>query len=68
VISFSTTTPLVSRATDQYPSSGVLEITGGGNSRLRMTALSNTQVKQELDANGDGTYEGSSTVNWDTLF
>jgi hypothetical protein len=68
VISFSTTTPLVSRSNDQYPSGGVLEITGGGNSRLRMTALSNTQVKQELDANGDGTYESSSTVNWDTLF
>jgi hypothetical protein len=66
-ISFATPTPMVTRYTDYYPSSGVLLITGASNSKVRLTALSNTQVSQELDANGDGTYESSTTVNWNTL-
>lgn len=66
-ISFATPTPIVTRYTDYYPSSGVLLITGGNNSKIRVTAMSNTQVTQELDANGDGTYESNSTVSWNTL-
>jgi hypothetical protein len=57
----------VARPSDDYPSSGVMVITGAANSQLKLTALSNTQVRQELDANGDGTYESSTTVNWNTL-
>lgn len=66
-ISFATSTPFVRRATDNYPSSGVMVITGASNSKLRITAQSNSQVMEELDANGDGTYESTSTVNWNTL-
>lgn len=66
-ISFNTTTPLAARPNDDYPSSGVMVITGGANSQIKLTALSNTQVRQELDANGDGTFESSKTVNWNTL-
>jgi hypothetical protein len=66
-ITFNTTTPFVARPSDDYPSSGVMVITGAANSQLKLTALSNTQVRQELDANGDGTYESSTTVNWNTL-
>lgn len=66
-ISFATPTPMVTRYTDDYPSSGVLLITGASNSKIRLTALSNTQVSEELDANGDGTYESNTTVNWNTL-
>lgn len=66
-IAFSTPTPIVTRYTDHYPSSGVLLITGASNSKVRLTALSNTQVSEELDANGDGTYESNTTVNWNTL-
>lgn len=67
VISFSTPTAFVTRGSDYYPSTGVLLISGASNSSVRVTALSNTQCGIALDANGDGTYEGSSTVNWNTL-
>lgn len=66
-ISFNTTTTLAKRSNDSYPSSGVLTISGAGNSQLRLTALSSSQVRQELDANGDGTFEGNTTVSWSSL-
>lgn len=66
-IQFATTTPFVTRYTDNYPSSGVMVITGANSSKIRLTALSNSQVSQELDANGDGTYESSATVSWSSL-
>ena len=66
-ISFTTPTPFVSLPADAYPSSGVMLITGSTSTKVRITALSNTQVRLDLDANGDGTYEGSTTLNWNTL-
>ena len=66
-VSFSTPTTFVRRGTDAYPYTGRLLITGANNSALRLTAVSNLQVQQDLDANGDGAYEGTSTVNWNTL-
>ena len=53
--------------TDTYPSSGQLRITGASGSTLLVTALSATQVQLQLDANGDGSYESTSTVPWTTL-
>ena len=52
---------------DAFPSSGQLEITGASGSKVRATVLDKTQVRLELDANGDGTYEATSTVAWSTL-
>jgi hypothetical protein len=52
---------------DAYPSSGQVRITGASGSTLLVTALSATQVQLQLDANGDGTYETTSTVAWATL-
>lgn len=66
-VSFHTATPFVARPSDDYPSSGVMTIIGAANSQLKVTALSSTQVRHELDANGDGTHESSATVNWNTL-
>lgn len=66
-VSFSTPSALVRRGTDSYPYTGVWRITGANNSALRLTALSNSTVQRELDANGDGIYESSSTVAWNTL-
>lgn len=66
-VAFSTPVPLVTRSMDYYPSSGVMLITGANSSKLRVTALSNTQVRQELDANGDGEYEDTKSVSWNTL-
>jgi hypothetical protein len=66
-VTFSTSTPVVTRGTDAYPASGVFLVTGANNAKLKLTAVSNSQVLQELDANGDGTFESSSTVFWNTL-
>lgn len=66
-ISFTTPTPLVARNSETYPSSGVLMITGANNSKIRLTPITNAQVRQELDANGDGTYESTSNVSWNSL-
>lgn len=66
-ISFSTSADFVARPGDLYPYSGAFVIDGAGNSRLRLTALSSSQLGLELDANGDGNFEGSSIVNWNTL-
>jgi hypothetical protein len=66
-IAFATPVPFVTRSTDSYPSTGVMVISGASNTKLRLTALSNTEVSQELDANGDGIYESITTVSWNTL-
>lgn len=66
-ISFSTSADFVARAGDLYPYSGAFVIGGAGNSRLRLNVLSSSQLSLELDANGDGNFEGSSIVNWNTL-
>jgi hypothetical protein len=42
-------------------------VTGAAGTHLRITALSATQVRLELDANGDGVYEGSGGFAWGSL-
>jgi hypothetical protein len=54
-------------AIDSYPRSGQLLAVGAGGSRVRVTALSVTTVRVELDANGDGTYEQSRELPWGAL-
>lgn len=49
---------------DSYPSSGQLLARGQGNSAVRITALNATQVRLELDAGGDGSYETQVTKAW----
>jgi len=66
-ITISTAQPMVQGAGDNYPSSGQVIITGASGSAVRATVLDNTQVRLELDANGDGTYESMSTVAWTVL-
>ena len=63
------TTPLVTTNvdTDDYPSSGVLQITGA-NSTLTVTVLDATSVQLELDADNDGTIDYTdSPVSWTTI-
>ena len=64
-VQIQTTTPLVTTDvnTDNYPSSGVLVITGA-NSKLTVTALSTTSAQLELDADNDGTVDQTATVLW----
>lgn len=62
-----TTTPFVTLSTSRYPSVGQLLITGLAGSKARVTAKSASEVLIELDANGDGTYETSSTQSWASI-
>ena len=62
-----TQSPLTTGPSDFYPSSGVVKVTGANGSAVLATALSNTQVQLQVDANGDGSYEGSTTVAWSSL-
>lgn len=66
-VTIATPTPLVQADADAYPRSGVIHIIGASGSALLLTVLSNAQVQLQLDANGDGTYESTSTVAWTTL-
>ena len=66
-VAITTLTPFLTRGIDVYPTSGVMLVTGAANSKLRLTAISNTQVLEELDANGDGFFESLTAVNWNTL-
>ena len=65
-VTVSTPTPIVAYGEDPYPRSGVLHVQGD-QSALRLTALSVDNVRIELDANGDGTWEQSTTESWDWL-
>ena len=66
-VTFSTPKALVTYGTDAYPTSGSFLVIGANNTQVKLTALTNTQVSQELDANGDGAFETSSTVLWNTI-
>jgi hypothetical protein len=62
-----TVLPVRQLGTDANPSSGQVIVTGASGTHLRVTALNATSVQLELDANGDGTYERSGVVAWDSI-
>ncbi|MEN8133736.1 MAG: hypothetical protein ABFS45_26985 [Pseudomonadota bacterium] len=72
-VTVTTQTPLETDFGASYPHSGVLLIEGA-NSSIRLTVLGDEnflpldqQVRLEIDANGDGTYETTVTRSWDAL-
>ncbi len=66
-VQISTLAPIVILAADNYPSQGVLVVTGAGNSSVKVEALNATQAQIYIDANGDGGYETTKVVNWSAL-
>lgn len=54
---------------DEYPSSGVLVVTGGGNTRARLEYISSTTYQVLADTDGDGLYDDydSGVSNWADL-
>ncbi len=67
-----TSTPLQMLTGAQHPYTGVVVATGTGNSKVRVTVIGSDptaagQVRIEVDANGDGTYEGNTLYSWSTL-
>jgi len=53
---------------DDYPSSGTVLVEGSTGSAVKLEAVSATQVRQSLDANGDGTFESTVVKLWSELF
>jgi len=49
---------------DQWPSEGTMLATGSRGSRGRLTCLSSSQYRIEVDENGDGTFEFAQVYNW----
>jgi hypothetical protein len=71
-VSITTTDSWLFQNGGTYPYRGQMVIVGEAGSRIRMTAKPTTAVTEsvvylELDANGDGTYEKSETKAWDFL-
>lgn len=65
-VQVSNSEPIVQYADDDYPRSGAIEALGKTGS-LRANVLSTTQVRIDIDANGDGTLDASVTVPWTQL-
>lgn len=68
-VDVTTPTPFRIYDTDDYPTQGVLEIQGQGNTMARLTALTNTTYQVIADTNGDGDFidpddYDSGTLNW----
>lgn len=63
------TTPqfLVASGNEAFPSSGQMLVKGSGNSALRISPVSATHARLELDAQGDGVYETQILKTWAEL-
>jgi hypothetical protein len=66
VVQLGTDLPFAGTA-GQDPSVGELVIGFADGSASRVVALSSTQVRVEIDANGDGVYETGQDFTWDEL-
>jgi hypothetical protein len=60
----STSTPFHFLAGSTYPSSGTMIVTGASNGRAKLTVVNSTSYTVDVDADGDGTYETSSSHAW----
>lgn len=67
-VTFGSITPFVTLANGTYPSSGAARAVGANGSAAIFTVLDATTVRIDLDADGNGTPETSTTQLWSTLF
>lgn len=67
-VTLSTSEPLRLCGSDDYPSSGILLVTGKNGTKARLTCHSSTTYQVETDTNGDGSYDFDTGVsNWADL-
>ena len=66
-ITVATPTPFVRSSTQAYPASGQLLIASAASSKVRITAISSTMLRIELDADGNDVYETSTTKLWSEM-
>jgi len=62
-----TVIPFASSSAEDYPSVGRMVLSAALGGKVRLTAVSAANVLVELDANGDGAYEVSTTLPWSEL-
>jgi hypothetical protein len=65
-VTVATVDAIVQYADDAFARTGALDVTGL-NGSLRITALSPTDVRLDLDSNGDGAVDVTTTQRWDWL-
>lgn len=65
-VTVATVDAIVQYADDPFPRTGALDVTGR-NGSLRITALTPTDVRLDLDSNGDGTIDATTMQRWDWL-
>jgi hypothetical protein len=61
-----TNAPIRQFDANDYPHTGALQI-NGRNGMLQMTVLSANEVRLDLDADSNGSFESTGTVTWDWL-
>jgi len=61
-----TTAPFIDVATDDYPNSGTLKVTGNKGT-ISVHAFSASEVRVDLDSNDDGVVDTSQNGTWDWL-
>jgi hypothetical protein len=66
-VTIATPVPFVRVFPQTRPSSGQATATGANGAVVRVTAISNTQVKIELDADANGSFETTVTKLWSEL-
>ena len=66
-ITASTPVPFVRSSTQAYPASGQLVIAGASGSKIRVTAISATTLRIELDADANDVFETSTTKAWSEM-
>ena len=66
-VTIATPVPFVRAFTQRYPASGQATATGANGAVVRVTAISNTQVMIELDADANGSFETSVKKLWSEL-
>lgn len=61
-----TTTPFAGTGVS-YPVSGSMRVTGAGGSSVTVTAIDGGSVRLDVDSNGDGAVDSTSTTTWAAL-
>jgi len=54
-------------AEQEFPDSGVLQLTGAGGARIRATAVSSERIELALDLDADSAYEIDVILGWEEL-